>query len=523
MSTLLGKIATTKDPGMHVVHSFKRHPLSEPFWRSFSRFKHCSHAFLLDSSLSTSKCGQHSFIGAQPIAVFQASRIYPQSLPFDSAIQIHRLNSAQIQNPDEGAQIEQFRGDALQAIRELLSEFPVSFNEEARKKFPFLGGAVGFFGYEAGSWTGPDGTIKRPSDSNIPDIYFALYDRVLCHDHASGETYLSVIGRGKTRKSACEAIDEATLEIQEALKTTKRVFKNKKPIAEKNNQLPTESVSDKQECYFDKNSYCDAVKTIRKHIEAGDIYQACMTQRFRAALGKFEAWEIYSSLRTDNPAPFACYLHAPSFCVVSASPERYLAVDRSGWAESRPIKGTRPRGKTPHQDAELRKELSDSEKDRAENVMIVDLVRNDFGRVCQFGSIDVSQLMQIETYATVFQMVSTVRGQLLSDRDALDLVRATFPGGSMTGAPKIEAMKILDHLEPVRRGIYSGGIGYLDYAGAMDLNMVIRSVIIEEDTISYHAGGGVVADSLPEAEYQESLDKVVALQRAMEASRHESP
>ncbi|MEC7500375.1 MAG: aminodeoxychorismate synthase component I, partial [Planctomycetota bacterium] len=288
-----------------------------------------------------------------------------------------------------------------------------------------------------------------------------------------------------------------------------------KPDKSSKRNLGATTLTGNQQSIFDETGYCDAVRTIRQHIEAGDIYQACMTQKFESDWENHDPWHLYRELRAHNPAPFACFLQTPSFQIVSASPERYLSVDRSGWAESRPIKGTRPRGDNPQHDAALRKELAESDKDQAENVMIVDLVRNDFGRVCRFGSIDVSRLMQIETYATVFQMVSTVRGQLAADRDAIDLIRATFPGGSMTGAPKIEAMKILNSLEPVCRGIYSGGIGYLDYAGAMDMNMVIRSLIIEGDQVSYHAGGGVVADSSPAAEYQESLDKVVALQTAL--------
>ena len=523
MSTILSKTPRAEGPTACVAHGFKRLKLGGPFWQAFSKFRDAGHAFLLDSSLATSKHGQYSFIGSRPTAVFQARRIHPQSLPFESVIEIHRFESL-CGEKYAGAQIEQLQGDALEPLRDLLAEYAAPFKEEARRRFPFLGGAVGFFGYEAGSWSGPGGSVKSPTETNIPDIYFAIYDRVLCHDNASGETYISVVGRGDTNESAIASGDRAIREIRQKIGETCIVTKqdadHSKSSAEKIQDDSTESGRDSQQRCFDKERYCEAVRTIGEHIEAGDIYQACMTQRFQSDFTKRDPWILYGALRAGNPAPFACYLQTPTFNVVSASPERYLSVDRSGWAESRPIKGTRPRGINPHQDAALRQALIDSEKDRAENVMIVDLVRNDFGRVCRFGSIDVSQLMQIETYATVFQMVSTVRGELSKDRDRFDLVRATFPGGSMTGAPKIEAMKILDRLEPVRRGIYSGGIGYLDYAGAMDLNMVIRSLIIENGVLSYHAGGGVVADSSPEAEYQESLDKVVALQTALEKSRN---
>ena len=521
MSTLLAKTPNAH-AGVCIAHGFERLELSGPFWHAFAAFKTCSHAFLLDSSVASSECGRYSFMGKQPIAVFQARRLNPQSRPFDAVMEIQRFESAGGKKYGDPPQLERISGDALETLRNLLAEYAAPFGEEAKKRFPFLGGAVGFFGYEAGSWNGPDGSIKTQSESSIPDIHFALYERVLCHDHDSGETYISVVGRGNTDQAARRASEQAMGAIRESVTAIHGNAQRGKAAPQSLRASPGVKETTTQECCFDEAGYCDAVQTVQEHIEAGDIYQACMTQRFQSDLGKHAPWNLYCHLRASNPAPFACYLHTPTFCVVSASPERYLAVDRTGWAESRPIKGTRPRGKTPQQDTALRQELIDSEKDRAENVMIVDLVRNDFGRVCRFGSINVSQLMQIESYATVFQMVSTVRGQLPEDRDGLDLVRATFPGGSMTGAPKIEAMKILDRLEPVRRGIYSGGIGYLDYAGAMDLNMVIRSFVIEEGVVSYHAGGGVVADSSPAAEYQESLDKVVALQRALDTLKQET-
>jgi anthranilate/para-aminobenzoate synthase component I len=208
-------------------------------------------------------------------------------------------------------------------------------------------------------------------------------------------------------------------------------------------------------------------------------------------------------------------LNFPDFQVVSASPERFLSLGPDRVAESRPIKGTRRRGATADEDERLRQQLLLSSKDRAENVMIVDLVRNDFGRVCQFGTVCVPELMTIEAYATLFQMVSTIRGTLSEGLDAMNLVRAAFPGGSMTGAPKIEAMKIIEQLEPVKRGIYSGAIGYFDFAGQLDLSIVIRSLVVKEGRCYYNVGGAIVADSDPLAEYSETLDKARALQWAL--------
>jgi len=206
----------------------------------------------------------------------------------------------------------------------------------------------------------------------------------------------------------------------------------------------------------------------------------------------------------------------PGFQVVSASPERFLQLDRDGLAESRPIKGTRPRGETPAADTRLAAELANSEKDLAENIMIVDLVRNDLGKVCQIGSVEVSELQQVETYATVHQLVSTVQGHLKPEYDAFDLVRACFPGGSMTGAPKIEAMKIIDSLEPVKRGVYSGALGFIDAHGALDLGMVIRTIICRDGVGTFSVGGAIVADSDPDAEYDETMDKARALIDAIE-------
>jgi len=245
------------------------------------------------------------------------------------------------------------------------------------------------------------------------------------------------------------------------------------------------------------------------------VYQVCLTRRLDAPLIGGTAWDLYQELRRINPAPFASFLNFPEAQVASSSPERFLSLGPDGVAESRPIKGTRPRGANLEQDRLLREELSASAKDRAENLMIVDLVRNDFGRVCRFGSVEVPEFMLIEDYATVFQMVSTIRGRLAPGRDALDLIRACFPGGSMTGAPKIEAMKIIDRLEGVKRGIYSGTIGYLDFAGPMDLSIVIRTIVIKDGRCYFHAGGGIVADSDPAAEFQETQDKARALIEAI--------
>ncbi len=260
---------------------------------------------------------------------------------------------------------------------------------------------------------------------------------------------------------------------------------------------------------------------MKDEIEAGNVYQANLTQRVE---GPFDGdpWQVYRALRRVNPAPFACYVELDDVTVAGSSPERFLRVGADGLAESRPIKGTRPRGGSPGEDAALRRELAGSEKDRAENLMIVDLVRNDLGRVCETGSVEVPELMAIEEYASVFQLVSTVAGRLRDDRDAFDLVRATFPPGSMTGAPKIAAMQLLDRLEPVRRGLYSGAIGYFDARGGADLCVVIRTLFFQGERVLLHAGGGVVADSDPQEEWRESWVKARALLAALAEARRDA-
>lgn len=491
------------------LHLYERLAITEPFWTYFSIFQDSSHAFLLDSALCSGEFAKYSFMGCDPSLIFRVLHHPQPDGPASAQIEVERHKDStghRFTTP----RVTKYEGDVFVELRRLLAEYAAPLEESARRRFPLLAGGVGYFGYEAGrliEWLPHTKTHAEPSP---PDVYFGFYDTILCHCHQTNETFMSIIGRGDGPAAASDDAVAIGQELQTHIETHQP--------SEHASRITTvddeETEIDVNAC-FDEISYCQAVQEIKQHIYAGDIYQACMTQRFQSPLVGGDAWDLYRELRRCNPTPFACFLKAPEFSVVSASPERYLSVDRDGNAESRPIKGTRPRGETPDADAALRDELSSSIKDQAENIMIVDLVRNDFGRVCQFNSIHVAELMAIESYATVWQMVSTIRGRIAVPHDALDLIRASFPGGSMTGAPKIEAMKILDSLEPVTRGIYSGAIGYLDYGGAIDMNIVIRTFIVENGLCSYGAGGAVVADSDPRAEYLESLDKIRALKSAL--------
>jgi para-aminobenzoate synthetase component I len=256
-----------------------------------------------------------------------------------------------------------------------------------------------------------------------------------------------------------------------------------------------------------------AVGRVREYIAAGDVFQVNPSHRFEADL-KIPPYELYKRLRTVNPAPFASYLNFPGVAIVSASPERFLRV-QGDLVETRPIKGTRPRDKNSAEDERLAYELVHSAKDRAENVMIVDLERNDLGRVCRYGTVKVTELAILETFPTVFHLTSTVTGKLRRGKSNIDLLKATFPGGSITGAPKVRAMEIIDELEPTKRSVYTGSIGYLGFNEDMDINIVIRTFLIKEGKAYFQVGGGIIYDSDPEAEYMETLDKARALIRAL--------
>ncbi|HXV36661.1 MAG TPA: aminodeoxychorismate synthase component I, partial [Myxococcota bacterium] len=371
-------------------------------------------------------------------------------------------------------------------------------------ELPFLGGAVGYLGYELASQFDVH-RFRSLDDLQLPDLYLLFVDRFLAHDARDDRLYACALGFAETSDLAADrarrALDALCAPIVAPARAARRARRARPPAA--------------ASAFFDAQSYAKAVDATKQQIEAGEVYQACFTQR-RERDCPADSWLLYRKLRDLNPAPFASYVELPEVAIVGSSPERFLRVDDERRVESRPIKGTRPRGRDLASDRARRSELERSAKDRAENLMIVDLVRNDLGRVCEIGSVEVPELMAIERYASVYQMVSTVRGTLRRPCDAFDLVRATFPPGSMTGAPKIAAMRILDALEPVRRGIYSGALGYFDLRGGADLCVVIRTILVVDGRAYLHSGGGIVADSNAADEWQESLDKAQLLEAAID-------
>ena len=323
-------------------------------------------------------------------------------------------------------------------------------------------------------------------------------DRLLCFDRAEDRFTVHALGFGEDAAAAAPRAEAAADDLLHRLGGPLRAARM--PAAQPARR-PREPFA-----FFDASTYAKAVDAAKEEIAAGNAYQVCLTHRMERDFAG-DPWSLYRRLREENPAPFASYIELPEVAIASSSPERFLRLSPDRSVESRPIKGTGARGFEGDEDRANRARLAGSAKDRAENLMIVDLVRNDLGRVCETGSVEVPELMAIEAYASVFQMVSTVRGRLRADRDAVDLLRAAFPPGSMTGAPKIAAMRILDRLEPVRRGIYSGALGYFDVRGGLDLCVVIRAILVKDGRAYVHAGGGIVADSDPDLEYEETVAK----------------
>jgi para-aminobenzoate synthetase component 1 len=413
--------------------------------------------------------------------------------------------------------------DPLLAVRDLLA--PCA----AAPVFglpPFQGGAAGYVGYDYGAVL-ERLPAARYDDLAIPDVVLGLYDWVIAWDHRLDTAWVVSTGLPETGMAQAVRARERLAMVQERLRGPARPRSRLPRAPSSDGAAPDTSALTEAPSYpvrgvdgaeavglrstFTHRGYLDAVARVREYIVAGDIFQANLSQRLQAPLVE-PPFDLYTRLRARNPAAFAAYLDFEDIRVMSASPERFLRLDENGrHVETRPIKGTRPRGLGPMHDAALGRALSESDKDRAENVMIVDLLRNDLSRVCRPGTVRVPELFALEQHPTVHHLVSTVVGELDSSADAIDLLRAAFPGGSITGAPKVRAMEIIAELEPSRRGVYCGSIGYLSVTGAMDTSIVIRTYLALRGRVYFQAGGGIVADSDPELEYRETLDKARAL------------
>jgi para-aminobenzoate synthetase component 1 len=363
---------------------------------------------------------------------------------------------------------------------------------------PFSGGAIGYFGYDLAGRIEPLASHKVGASAAVPDMAVGIYDWAVVVDHEQQASWL--VGAERDEQTTLIWQDLVALFSAPVLSVEQCCV---------NSPFRVGSVT----CSFTPDAYRRAFARIQGYISAGDCYQVNLAQRFSASVAG-DHWLGYQTLRRLNPAPYSAYLNLPDVKILSSSPERFLSV-RQGVVETRPIKGTRARAAKPEADIALARELQVSEKDRAENLMIVDLLRNDLGKVCTPGSVEVPRLFEIETFATVHHLVSTITGRLAEGCDAIELLRAAFPGGSITGAPKLRAMQIIDELEPDRRGVYCGAIGWLGFNGDMDSNIAIRTLVSANNQIEFWAGGGIVADSQVDAEYQECMDKAEALLRLM--------
>jgi para-aminobenzoate synthetase component 1 len=380
---------------------------------------------------------------------------------------------------------------------------------------PFQGGVAGLLSYDLCHHL-----ERLPSppfdDLDLPDLCVGLYDWTLAWDHAEGRTWLISSGLPEEGSRRAARAQERADDVRRRLAGRPAGWTRRPSTGPRAAGPGTHPVADWPgvTSTFSREGYLRGVERVREYILAGDIFLANLSQRFEAPQAD-SPFDLYVRLRERNAAPFAGYFDIGEAVIVSASPERFLLFS-GDHVETRPIKGTSPRGWTPRHDSAIGTALAESEKDRAENVMIVDLLRNDLSKVCRDHTVEVPELCQVERYATVHHLVSTVVGQLRPGLGAVDLLRATWPGGSITGAPKARAMEVIAELEPTRRGVYTGSLGFLSFGGAMDTSIAIRTFVVKDGRVYFQAGGGIVADSDPEREYEETLHKARGMVAALD-------
>lgn len=402
--------------------------------------------------------------------------------------------------------------DPIHLLRNRLAEFPL---EPIEGLPPFQGGVAGLFSYDLCHHVE---VLPQPiyNDFGIPDLAVGIYDWVLAFDHATDDAWLISTGypEADPRRREIRARQRAD-EIERLLTRTTAPLPARIDDAGLNVETPQFPIDGLPgiTSNFDRDRYFETIRRAIEYVYAGDCFQVNIAQRLLTQ-ASLTSLDLYERLRTRNPAPFAGFFDLGDHTIISASPERFLRVE-NGEVETRPIKGTRPRGKTPAEDQRFADELLASAKDQAENVMIVDLLRNDLGRVCEYGSVRVEALCRLESYRFVHHLVSEVRGRLRGDCGPTDLLRAAFPGGSVTGAPKIRAMEIITELEQTSRGPYCGSLGYIGFDGSMDTSLLIRTFVMSNGWLHFSVGGGIVADSTPEREYDETWHKAAGLLRAL--------
>ena len=444
--------------------------------------EHSDYAFLLESVEGGEHVGRYSFLGKDPFLILRGKD--------GKAV------------TEKAGVITETETPFIDALRDLMNRFQAPSVPGLPR---FTGGAVGYLGYDTAAWFEPT-VARQDGDENTADqAGFMVFDTVLAFDHVQHRILLIANARisgDEDRRSlyqfACAKIEFLEGELERAL-SLKHAAQVKKPHLTSN---------------FSQEAYETIVRKGKEHIAAGDIYQVVLSQRFEAEVG-VDAFTVYRALRHVNPSPYMFFIRMGARSIVGSSPEMLVRVE-GRQAVTHPIAGTRPRGKTEAEDQQLAEELKRNEKERAEHVMLVDLGRNDIGRVCDYGTVRVPTFMALERYSHVMQLVSVVEGRLAEDRDRLDALVSCFPAGTVSGAPKVRAMQIINDLEPTRRGIYAGAVGYLDFAGNLDFCIAIRTIVLQDGKAYIQTGAGIVADSDPAAEYDETRDKARAMIRALE-------
>jgi anthranilate synthase component I len=447
--------------------------------------EHADYAFLLESVEGGEHVGRYSFLGKDPFLILRAR---------DGKTTI-----------DRGGQTETSEQPFIETLRRLMADFRSPFVPDLPR---FTGGAVGYLGYGAASWFEPVlGDLGGAADG-ADQAGFMLFDTVLAFDHVQHRILIIANARitadddlESLYQFACAKIQFVERELERSLSQVRR---------------PAGDTPDLESNYT-RERFEEQVRTAKDYIAAGDIYQVVLSQRFQAEVSA-DPFTVYRALRHVNPSPYMYFVRMGGVSVVGSSPEMLVRVEGSK-VETHPIAGTRPRGRSEDEDMRLAEELKRNEKERAEHVMLVDLGRNDVGRVCEYGSVRVPQFMGLERFSHVMHLTSIVEGKLADDRDRLDALVSCFPAGTVSGAPKVRAMQIIKELEPSGRGLYAGAVGYLDFAGNLDFCIAIRTIIMSSGRAFVQAGAGIVIDSNPAAEYEETRDKARALVRALELAQ----
>lgn len=454
---------------------------------AFERIASQPGSFLLESVEGGERLARYSFLGSQPYSILRCAG-----------------QTATLTEDGRTTRISFVPGtDALHVIQSLLARYRFVDTPGLPR---FCGGAVGYLAYDIVRHFEKLPEIAA-NDLNVPDACFLFTDTLLIFDHVRHR--VKVLGVARVGEDAASAYDRVTERI-EAL-----IARLRAPVGIK---APHRCEGPLQiHANMDQSSYEAAVRTCKEYIMAGDAFQIVPSLRLSFPLD-VHPFEVYRAIRSLNPSPYMYYLDLGDQQVVGTSPEILVTAEK-GQARVRPIAGTRPRGSTEEEDARLAAELLADEKERAEHIMLVDLGRNDLGRVCEYGSVSVDELMVVERYSHVMHIVSNVTGKIASGRNVFDVTRACFPAGTLTGAPKVRAMEIIEELEPTRRGLYGGAVGYYSFSGDMDFAIAIRTMLVQNGTGYVQAGAGIVADSVPEAEYRECMNKARALIAAVEMAR----